>query len=68
VGADLSADIAKLPRDAGLRQLWRSRADAVRELAVDDPGILENLDDPEAYERALRREGEISEDSGEKSE
>jgi hypothetical protein len=27
----------------------------VRELEVDDPGILENLDDPETYERVRRR-------------
>jgi len=74
VGADLIADIASLPASAGLRQLWRSRADAVRELAVDDPGVLENLDDPVAYERARRRTGSNSEseldpgDSGGKSE
>ena len=69
VGAGLVADIARLPADGGLRQLWRSRSDAVRELAVDDPGVLENLDDPEAYERARRRVGSDSgEDSGGKSE
>jgi molybdenum cofactor cytidylyltransferase len=69
VGTGLVADIARLPADGGLRQLWRSRPDAVRELAVDDPGVLENLDDPEAYERARRRVGSDSgEDSGEKSE
>ena len=55
VGADLVVEIARLPPNAGLRQLWRSRSDAVSELAVDDPGVLENLDDPETYERARRR-------------
>jgi hypothetical protein len=30
----------------------------VREVTVDDPGVLENLDDPESYDRARRREGE----------
>jgi molybdenum cofactor cytidylyltransferase len=75
VGADLVVEIARLPRNAGLRQLWRSRSDAVRELAVDDPGVLENLDDPETYERARRRaagsdagRGSDSGDSGRKSE
>jgi molybdenum cofactor cytidylyltransferase len=69
VGAGLGAEIARLPPDVGLRQLWRLRPDAVRELPVDDPGVLENLDDPEAYERALRRAASNSgEDSGGKSE
>jgi molybdenum cofactor cytidylyltransferase len=56
VGADLVPDIARIPTDSGLRQLWRDRSDHVRELEVDDPGVLENLDDPETYERARRRE------------
>jgi len=56
VGADLAAQIQHIPPDSGLRRLWRERADAVREIAVDDPGILENLDDPAAYDRARRRE------------
>jgi molybdenum cofactor cytidylyltransferase len=56
VGADLAADVERVAPGSGLRQLWRSRAEAVRELAVDDPGVLENLDDPDAYDRARRRE------------
>lgn len=56
LGAGLASDVERIPADSGLRQLWRTRADAVRELAVDDPGVLENLDDPETYERARRRE------------
>lgn len=75
VGADLVGEIERLPPNAGLRQLWRSRPDAVRELAVDDPGVLENLDDPETYERARRRAAsdpgrgsDSEEDSGAKSE
>ena len=57
VGADLVVEIRRLAPNAGLRQLWRSRSDAVRELAVDDAGVLENLYDPETYERARHREG-----------
>jgi molybdenum cofactor cytidylyltransferase len=56
VGVDLVADVARIPAHEGLRQLWRARADAVSELTVDDRGILENLDDPETYEAARRRE------------
>jgi molybdenum cofactor cytidylyltransferase len=55
VGADLVPEISRIPPRAGLRQLWRSRADAVRELAVDDPGVVENLDDPDAWTRARER-------------
>jgi CTP:molybdopterin cytidylyltransferase MocA len=58
VGADLVSEIARIPPEEGLRQLWRTRRDAVREVTVDDPGVLENLDDPESYDRARRREGE----------
>lgn len=56
VGAELVPEIERIPPDAGLRRLWRDRADAVREIAVDDPGVLENLDSPAAYDRARRRE------------
>lgn len=56
VGMGLAGAIAAIPESEGLRRLWRERADAVEELLVDDPGILENLDDPDAYERARLRE------------
>lgn len=56
VGADLTHAIRAIPESDGLRRLWRDRAEAVEEVAVDDPGILENLDDPAAYERARLRE------------
>jgi CTP:molybdopterin cytidylyltransferase MocA len=58
VGADLVSEIARIAPEEGLRQLWRARRDAVREVTVDDPGVLENLDDPESYDRARRRERE----------
>jgi CTP:molybdopterin cytidylyltransferase MocA len=58
LGAGLVSEIAQISPDEGLRQLWRKRVDAVRELSVEDPGILANLDDPEAYARAVRREEE----------
>ena len=56
VGADFSASIGAISGPEGLRSLWRDRADPVEELPVDDPGVIENLDDPEAYERARLRE------------
>lgn len=57
IGADLRPAIGEIPEHEGLRRLWRDRPDAVDELPVDDPGIVENLDDPDSYERALLREG-----------
>lgn len=60
VGADLVPEISRIPAHAGLRQLWRARPDAVREIAVDDPGVLENLDDPGAWNRAREREDDRS--------
>jgi len=56
VGTELLAGITEIPSNAGLRFLWRDRADAVRELAVDDPGVVEDLDDPDAYEKARQRD------------
>lgn len=67
VGVLLAREIAHLPPNSGLRRLWRDRADAVHDVAVNDPGVLENLDDPESYERARRRE-EIGGDPGRESE
>jgi molybdenum cofactor cytidylyltransferase len=55
VGADVLDGIGDIPRNEGLRWLWRERVDAVREVEVDDPGVIENLDDPGIYERARRR-------------
>lgn len=56
VGADLRAPVGEIPEQEGLRRLWRDRPDAVQEVAVDDPGVVENLDDRESYERARLRE------------
>ena len=58
VGADLLATIRAIPPDEGLRWLWRERADSIVEVDVADPGVIENLDDPETYERARRRADE----------
>lgn len=62
IGADLRDSIGGISEQDGLRRLWRDRAEAVEELSVDDPGVIENLDDRESYERAHLREatGEFS--------
>jgi molybdenum cofactor cytidylyltransferase len=57
VGRDLLADISRIPAGEGLRHLWRARARDVVEVPVDDPGVIQNIDTPEEYEKALARAG-----------
>ncbi len=48
LGASLFSDILKLTGDEGARALLKSIPDQVAELAVDDPGTLRDIDQPEA--------------------
>ena len=48
LGASLVPQILKLTGDEGARALLKSIPDQVAELAVDDPGILRDIDRPEA--------------------
>lgn len=50
----LAKDVFALPADAGLNRLLRDRAADVREVPIDDPALLIDLDTPEEYD-ALRR-------------
>ncbi len=59
VGADLRAAIASIPEGQGLRHLWRMRPEAVREIDVEDPGILVDLDTPEDYDRLMKPDTDI---------
>ena len=54
VGRALAPAVAAVPDGLGLRELWRLRADAVREVDVEDPGVVANLDTPAEYEAARR--------------
>jgi CTP:molybdopterin cytidylyltransferase MocA len=54
LGAELRQDALACPDEGGLRALWRTRADAVLEVPVDDPGVVANADTPEEYEAAFR--------------
>jgi molybdenum cofactor cytidylyltransferase len=53
VGRQLLPAIAEIPSGEGLRHLWRTAAQAVVEIAVEDPGVVRNIDTPEDYRKAL---------------
>jgi len=53
LGRDLLAAVASIPPHEGLRYLWRARAEAVFEIAVDDPGVVLDLNTPEDYQNAV---------------
>ncbi len=53
IGAGLIPDIAAIPPGKGLRHLWQSRPEVLVEVAVEDIGVLLDLDTPEDYERLL---------------
>lgn len=50
IGRELLPEIARIPPEEGLRRLWRIRSDAVREIAVEDPGVIRNVDTPADYD------------------
>lgn len=50
------AGIRQLPEGAGINAYLRQQAAATRELPVDSPAILFDLDTPEDYERLLKGE------------
>ena len=52
LGSALLPAVAAIGAGLGLRQLWRERGDAVRELPVEDPGVIRDLDTPEDYAAA----------------
>ena len=54
LGRSLVAEVFALAPGEGLRELWRTRATSVRELAVPDPGVVTNIDTPEQYAAAMR--------------
>lgn len=53
VGRQLLSAIEEIPPGEGLRHLWRTKPDAVVEIAVEDPGVVRNVDTPEDYRNAL---------------
>jgi CTP:molybdopterin cytidylyltransferase MocA len=55
VGSALRPEIQSGTLEGGLRRLWRERAGCVREVEVDDEGVILDLNTPEQYARALAR-------------
>lgn len=53
VGRQLLPAIEEIPPGEGLRHLWRTKSQAVVEIAVEDPGVVRNVDTPEDYRNAL---------------
>ncbi len=46
------SEIAALSHEIGLRQLLQRHPDAILEIQMDSPEILEDIDDPKSYEEA----------------
>jgi CTP:molybdopterin cytidylyltransferase MocA len=55
VGRALLSAVEEIPPQQGLRSLWRTRADAIVEVAVEDPGVVANIDTPADYRRLMGR-------------
>lgn len=53
VSGELASEIRGLDLALGLRQLLDRHADELREVAVDDPGAILDVDDETSYRRAL---------------
>jgi CTP:molybdopterin cytidylyltransferase MocA len=51
VGAALREAIDAIPPGSGLRRLWRDRPELLEELAVEDEGVVLDMNTPADYER-----------------
>ena len=54
---ELFAELLALPPDAQAREVIHRHREHTVYLDVDDPGILEDIDDPEAYRRLTGEDG-----------
>jgi molybdenum cofactor cytidylyltransferase len=53
IGKALLPDIARIPPGEGLRHLYRAHSGSVREIAVKDPGVVQNIDTPADYQELI---------------
>jgi CTP:molybdopterin cytidylyltransferase MocA len=51
VGGGLREAIAAIPPGSGLRRLWRDRPETLEEVAVEDEGVILDMNTPADYER-----------------
>jgi len=56
VGSRLRDAIGQIPPGEGLRSLWRVLPEILHEVAVEDPGVLLDLNTPEDYEIATKKD------------
>jgi CTP:molybdopterin cytidylyltransferase MocA len=54
--AKLSAELLRAPEDEGARAVVHAHEKSVVEVEVDDPGILTDIDTPQAYRKAFGRD------------
>lgn len=52
-GASVFDELLTVPLEGGARQVVHARPERVIEVAVDDPGILRDIDTPEDYQKVL---------------
>ena len=62
IHASCREEIAALPPEGGLRQLWAQRPELVRHIPVASPAVLQDMDTPEDYARLAPREEPEEED------
>jgi len=53
IGRSLLPDIGLIPPEEGLRHLYRRRPQALHEVAVQDPGVVQNIDTPADYQELI---------------
>jgi CTP:molybdopterin cytidylyltransferase MocA len=59
VASRMADEILSLASDQTLNDLTRENADQTLEISVDDPAVVEDIDTPEDYARAVARKGEL---------
>jgi molybdenum cofactor cytidylyltransferase len=59
IASDLAPQILALRSDETLNDFAKRQANETLEIDVDDPAVVEDIDTPEDYARALARKGEL---------
>jgi CTP:molybdopterin cytidylyltransferase MocA len=59
IGSHLADEILALGSHETLNDFMKRHADQIHEIDIDDPGVVEDIDTPEDYARALARKGEL---------